>query len=239
MLNREKRQLIMGQILKDIYTNTSLASLLGLKGGTCAYFFYGLPRFSVDLDFDLLNSSTENQKIVFKKIIQILEKYGKVKNKRIKRFTIFALLSYGNDDHNIKIEINLRQIIPNIKQHYKATEYLGILMLIAKKDYLFAGKLIALILRKLTAMRDIYDIHYFAKHNWDIDSQIIKLWTKKGIKEYLIDCISFIEKTSSIQGLQGLGELVDEKEKNWVKSQMKADTIFMLKNYISVYDRRS
>ena len=63
--------------------------------------------------------------------------------------------------------------------------------------------------------------------------------TKKGIKEYLIDCISFIEKTSSIQGLQGLGELVDEKEKNWVKSQMKADTIFMLKNYISVYDRRS
>ena len=43
----------MGQILKDIYTDVSISPLLGLKGGTCAYFFYGLPRFSVDLDFDL------------------------------------------------------------------------------------------------------------------------------------------------------------------------------------------
>lgn len=229
----------MGQILKDIYTNTSLASFLGLKGGTCAYFFYGLPRFSVDLDFDLLKPSIENQEIVFEKIIQILEKYGKVKNRRIKRFTVFALLSYGDDDHNIKIEINLRQIIPNIKQNYELKEYLGILMLVAKKDYLFANKLIALTLRKLTAMRDIYDIHYFAKHNWDIDSQSIKSWTNKGIKEYLIDCISFIKKTSSIQGLQGLGELVNEKEKDWVRNQMKADTIFMLKNYISIYGSKN
>lgn len=34
MLNKEKHQLIMGQILKDIYTDISIASLLGFKGGT-------------------------------------------------------------------------------------------------------------------------------------------------------------------------------------------------------------
>ncbi|PIZ76423.1 hypothetical protein COY05_01425 [Candidatus Peregrinibacteria bacterium CG_4_10_14_0_2_um_filter_38_24] len=54
MLNKEKHQLIMGQILRDIYSDTEISSLLGFKGGTCAYFFYNLPRFSVDLDFDLL-----------------------------------------------------------------------------------------------------------------------------------------------------------------------------------------
>lgn len=55
-------------------------------------------------------------------------------------------------------------------------------------------------------MRDVYDIHYFSKSNWDI-SHI----------------------------LQGLGELIGgEKEKIWVRSHLKADTVFMLRNYISV-----
>ena len=106
MLNREKHQLLMGQILKDIYTDVTISPLLGFKGGTCAYFFYGLPRFSVDLDFDLLVVNEENQKVVFKKIVGILSTYGQVKDQYIKRFTVFALLSYGNDDHNIKVEIN-------------------------------------------------------------------------------------------------------------------------------------
>jgi predicted nucleotidyltransferase component of viral defense system len=80
MLNREKHQLIMGQILKDIYADITISPLLGFKGGTCAYFFYGLPRFSVDLDFDLLSVSEENQKIVFEKIVGILSKYGEKKD---------------------------------------------------------------------------------------------------------------------------------------------------------------
>jgi len=42
MLNREKHQLVMGRILRDIYADASIASLLGFKGGTCAYFFSSL-----------------------------------------------------------------------------------------------------------------------------------------------------------------------------------------------------
>ena len=163
MLNREKHQLIMGQILKDIYTDITISPLLGFKGGTCAYFYYSLPRFSVDLDFDLLVVNEENQKMVFEKIVSILSKYGQIKDQYIKRFTVFALLSYGDDDHNIKVEINVRKLVENIKNHYELKEYLGISMFVAKKDYLFASKLSALTLRNETAMRDIYDIHYFAK----------------------------------------------------------------------------
>ena len=76
MLNKERHQLIMGQILKDIYQDISIASLLGFKGGTCAHFFYGLPRFSVDLDFDILTSIEANKKLVFEKVQIIIEKYG-------------------------------------------------------------------------------------------------------------------------------------------------------------------
>lgn len=235
MLNRENHQLIMGQILKDIYTDISISSLLGFKGGTCAYFFYNLPRFSVDLDFDLLNVNEENKKVVFEKIVIILKKYGEVKNQYIKRFTVFALLSYGDTDHNIKVEINIRKPVENIQKYYEMKEYLGISMLVAKKDYLFASKLSALTLRNETAMRDIYDIHYFTKNSWDINNEVIREKIGKNTKEYLIDCVSFIEKVKDNQILQGLGELVqNEKEKEWIRNHLKTEVVFMLKNYISV-----
>lgn len=42
-LNRHK--FLMMQILKDIYSDAMLASVLGFKGGTALMFFYQLPRF--------------------------------------------------------------------------------------------------------------------------------------------------------------------------------------------------
>jgi len=235
MFNREKHQLIMGQILKDIYTDIAIGPLLGFKGGTCAYFFYNLPRFSTDLDFDLLAVNEENQKTVLAKIVNILNKYGQVKDQYLKKFTIFALLSYGDDDHNIKVEISVRKLVENIQDHYELKEYLGISMFVAKKDYLFASKLSALTLRNETAMRDIYDIHYFAKNNWDINAEVVKERIGKNIREYLADCVAFIEKVKDNQLLRGLGELVDsEKEKVWIRNHLKTDAIFMLKNYMSV-----
>lgn len=234
MLNKEKHQLFMGQILKDIYTDVAISPLLGFKGGTCAYLFYGLPRFSVDLDFDLLTVNEENQKLVFAKIIDILGKYGQIKDQCIKKFTIFALLSYGADDYNIKVEINVRRPLENIRDYYEIKEHLGISLLVAKKNYLFATKLSALTSRNETATRDIFDIHYFAKNNWDISAAVIKERTGKTIKEYLADCIAFIEKTKDNQILHGLGELVDgAKEKAWIKTHLKNDTVFLLKNYIA------
>lgn len=236
MLNREKHQLIMGQILKDIYTDVSIATLLGFKGGTCAYFFYELPRFSVDLDFDLLAPSEENQKMVLEKIVAILSKYGQIKDRYIKRFTVFVLLSYGDEDHNIKVEINLRKLVENTKDNYEPRDYLGISMFVAKKSYLFGGKLAALTLRTKPAMRDIFDIHYFAKNRWDIHAEVVKNLTGKTVKEHLSDCIAFIEKTKESQMLQGLGELIDnEGQKDWIRNHLKEDVIFMLKNYQSVF----
>lgn len=102
------------------------------------------------------------------------------------------------------------------------------------RAYLFAGKLAALTLRTETATRDIYDVYYFAKKNWDINAEVIRARTGKKIKEYLSDCIAFIEGVKDRQILQGLGELLDDKEKAWVKNKLKAEAVFMLKNYRAV-----
>lgn len=225
----------MGQILRDIYSDTSISSLIGFKGGTCAYFLYGLPRFSVDLDFDLFSNDEATQKLAYEKIGGMIVKYGKVKDRYIKRNTIFFLLSYGDTDHNVKVEVNIRILMLNIREHYEIKEYLGISMLVAKKNYLFASKLAALTDRKLLAMRDIYDIWFFAKNNWDIDAEIIKERTGKTIKEYLADCIPVVEAVKDNEILRGLAELLpSEKEKTWVKTHLREETIFLLKNYMSV-----
>ncbi|HBU07495.1 MAG TPA: hypothetical protein DEB09_05440 [Candidatus Magasanikbacteria bacterium] len=233
MLNKEIHQLIMGKILRDIYTDTTISSLLGFKGGTCAYFFYNLPRFSVDLDFDLLTADEKTQKIVMDKIKNILLSYGQIKDEKIKRFTLFFLLSYGDTEHNIKIEINTRTLLPDIKKHYQIKEFLGIAMFVAKKDYLFASKLMALSERKETAARDVYDIYFFGKENWDIERMVLETRSQKSNTEYLSSCITIIETIKDNQMLRGLGELLNDKEKNWVKNNLKKEAIFVLKNYMS------
>jgi|SRR3989338_440680 len=237
MLNKERHSLIMGKILKDIYSDTSVAPLLGFKGGTCALFFYGLTRFSADLDFDSFSDNESTQKEIFKKVKGILKKHGQIKDGYIKFNTIFFSLSYGQGDHNIKVEVSIRTLIPSIKDHYELKEHLGISMFVAKKPYLFASKLAALTSRNLVAMRDIYDIWYFGDNNWDIDKEVLKIRTGKSIKEHMAECIAFIEQIKDNEILRGLGELLEgEKQKVWIKNHLRKEAIFVLKNYMSAME---
>ncbi len=123
----------------------------------------------------------------------------------------------------------------NVKDFYETKDYLGILMFVAKKDYLFADKLLVLTFRNEIAMRDVYDIYFFAKNYWDINEDLIKERTGKTIKDYLKDCVLFIENINKTNILQGLRKIIDnEKEKTWIKNYLKTETIFILNNYLSV-----
>jgi predicted nucleotidyltransferase component of viral defense system len=68
MVDINKHKFFLFQILKDIYEDRELAVVLGFKGGTALMFFYDLPRFSVDLDFNLLNPDKED--VVYGKILR-------------------------------------------------------------------------------------------------------------------------------------------------------------------------
>ncbi len=59
MLDRKKHEIILKNILREIYQHPVLQSQLAFKGGTCLYLFYGLPRFSTDLDFSLVAGVTD------------------------------------------------------------------------------------------------------------------------------------------------------------------------------------
>src|SRR6267142_7081386 len=97
-LNTVKHKNILIKILKDIYADSTISAMLGFKGGTAATLFYGLDRFSVDLDFDLLNAEKEDY--LFERVKTILEKHGKLKQAIKKRFNLFYVLSYDEKDKN-------------------------------------------------------------------------------------------------------------------------------------------
>ena len=216
----------MARVLKDIYQNIRISSVLGFKGGTACHLFYGLNRYSVDLDFDLIK--IESKEMVFQEVKKIVGKYAVIKEQYIKKNTIFFLLSYGEREHNIKIEISIR----SLKNNFQVLRYLGIGMLVMEKQDMFANKLLAFTRRRKFANRDVFDLYYFFSNQWDINQDIIKLQTGKELKEYLKDCIKCVEKINNKQILAGLGEVLDEKQKQWVKTNLKKELIFLLNVYI-------
>ena len=223
MLDRNVHKTILLQILKDIYTDASLGPVLGFKGGTAANFFYDLGRFSVDLDFDLLNGDKEA--FVFEKIEKILNEYGTIKEKYRKKHTLLFVISYDEKSQNIKEEINRRVF----GSRYELKNYLGISMLIMVRGDMFAHKLVAVLERVKTANRDVYDIWYFLKNRWPINKEIVEKRTRINFKDHLKKCIEFIESLSDRNILSGMGELLDEKQKAWAKTNLRKDTVFLLK----------
>jgi len=222
-VNYAKHKNILLQILKDIYSDTSISPHLGFKGGTAAHLFYGLNRDSFDLDFDLLDES--KQQAVFDKIQKIAEGYGKVIDSRIKRFNLLSIISYDTKSQNIKIEINRR----DFGSRYEVKTLLGISMLVMVQEDMFAHKLMAMLERVGKTSRDIYDVWYFLKNNWPINKEIVEKRSGVSFKEALQKCVQEMEKMKDRNLLVGLGESLTDPQKDWARAKLKSETIFLLK----------
>lgn len=227
MLDKYRHKIILIKILKEIYSDPEIRNILGFKGGTAAYLFYRLPRLSVDLDFDLLDET--KKELILKKIPLILKLFGKILEATEKKNTLFFLLSYQKGERKIKIEISKRPI----KSHFETKNYLGIPVLLMKKEEMIAGKLSAFLTRKKFASRDLFDLWFFLKNEWEIDEEFFRNKTGLGLKQGLKQAIRKLNLIKSTQLLQGLGELLDEKQKNWVKDNLKKELAFYLKLYLS------
>jgi hypothetical protein len=225
-LNYGVHKNILVQILIDIYSDTTIAPYLGFKGGTAAYLFYGLDRYSVDLDIDVLDESKEDY--IYEQILKIIKKYGEIKESQKKRFNLFFLLSYDNKEknaQNVKIEINRR----SFGSKYEVRAFNGVSMLVMNKEDMFAHKLVTMHERLSETNRDIFDVWFFSKNNWEVNKEIIEKRTGMTYKKFLEVCIKELENINNNNILSGLGELVSEKQKAWVKSKLKIETIIQLK----------
>lgn len=225
MMDINRHKFFLVQILKDIYSDIELANWLGFKGGTSLMFFYDLPRFSIDLDFNLIN--IEKVESVYNKVHTILLKYGTISDEAKKFYGPIIVLDYGVDERKLKIEISVRQF----DNHYEIKNLLGINMKVLVQPDMFAHKLCALLDRNVVTNRDIFDCWFFMQKQTPVNKSIVESRMEMPYSNYLQKCIDTLEPMNDKGLLQGLGELIDKELKNFVRTKLRTETIGLLKFY--------
>ena len=225
MIDINKHKFFLVQILKDIYADIELANCLGFKGGTALMFFYDLPRFSIDLDFDLIQLN--KKELVYEKVQTILLKYGAIHDQAQKFYRLIIVLDYGHGERKLKIEISNR----GFDNRYEIKNLLGINMKVMVRADMFAHKLCALLDRNTITNRDIFDCWYFMKNHFPVNKIIVENRMGMPFSQYLQSCINRLEMIKDKGLLQGLGELMDKEMKNFVRTKLRTETIGFLKFY--------
>lgn len=225
MLNLPQHDLVIKKLLINIFQDPILNTELAFKGGTCLYLFHNLNRFSTDLDFNLISNNLD-----YKAIEKIIRGLGlKITDKMNKLNTWFWAVSYGAYTVKIKIEISKR----DYPDTYEIKQFLGTSIRCMTKDCMLAHKLCAISDRKIMQNRDLYDALFMFKNNYPISiltKEIIKIRTKKDFKEYMIYLDSYVSKNiNPTKILDGLGEVLDGKQKAYYKSNLLKDLLLEIK----------
>ncbi len=188
-------------------------------------FFHNLPRFSVDLDFNLINAYYEDQ--VYDAVRTILLKYGKIHDEAKKFYEPILVLDYGAGDRKLKVEISKR----DFGNKYIIANLLGLNIKLMAKENMFAHKLCAMLDRNEITNRDIFDCWFYMENRTPINRKVVEQRMGKSLEAYLQDCIDRLNSMSDRGMLNGLGELMDEDMKKFVKTKLRKETIQLLEFY--------
>ena len=222
-MDKQKHKLYMAQILSQIFKDKELCNVLGFKGGTALMFFHNLPRFSTDLDFNLVDESMQD--LVYDKIRRIMLQYGTIDDEAKKLYGPILVLNYGKGERMLKVEISNRQY----DNHYEMRTLAGTDIRVLTIPDMFAHKLCAM--GERLSPRDIFDVWFFINNlRANINENIIRQRTGKSVVEYAEWCAKRVSESSPKLLMQGLGEVIDDVHtKNFVKTKLIDDTIQALK----------
>ena len=217
-MDTNKHKFFMLQLLKDIFSDALLSSLLAFKGGTATMFFHNLPRFSTDLDFNLLDVS--KQDVVYNKVRQILLRFGTIDDEAKKLNGPILVLNYGKGERMLKVEISNRQY----DNHYETKTLAGTDIRVLTVPDMFAHKLCAM--GERLSPRDVFDVWFFLQQmHASVNENIIKERTGKTVSEYAAWCSQRVREASPKLLMQGLGEVIDDtRTKNFVKTRLIEET---------------
>lgn len=185
------------RLLTAILDDRMLAQKLYFKGGTCAAMLNWLDRFSIDLDFDLLDSSLHP--VLRKKLHYIFKKLNLMINQQNQNALQFVLKYQSTDSfrNTLKLSIFDCHITTNSYQPFFLPE-INRYAICQTRETMVANKLVSLIDRfekyQTIAGRDIYDIHYFFTQGYSYKKEVIEERRKKPVLAYLEELKEFIQK---------------------------------------------
>lgn len=209
-------------ILKDIALDKELSPLLILKGGTSLMFFYELPRFSLDLEFTLVDRKQEQ--LVFKRLLKIACKYGTICEKILGPFGAKVVLEYGKESRTLEIEIS--------NQYWREeTDLLcldGFSLNVMSLSDIYSHKLIALGEGDNVAGKEIFDIWFLGEKYIMPNGDIVMKWVGRNLVEQLSLDISILEKLTNDQLMSSLEPLLLPEKAKWANTSLLPEAIASL-----------
>ncbi|MHB1865149.1 MAG: nucleotidyl transferase AbiEii/AbiGii toxin family protein [Candidatus Saccharimonadales bacterium] len=191
----------LNRLLIEIIDNPLLSQNLAFKGGTAAAMLGFLDRFSVDLDFDLLNKANKNElRKEFKKVFNHLDLSIIKEFKDVLFFQVKYVSQKDRQRSTIKISAQDRVLDAN-EYRVQYLKEIDRLINCQTIETMVANKLVAITDRydkhKSIAGRDIYDVHYFFLQGYKYRATVIKERTGLDPRSYFTKLITFIDKNVS------------------------------------------
>lgn len=215
----------MKKILAGIFSSP-YKDIIAFKWWTLAYLQYNLPRFSTDIDLDLLDIEQEKEVIEYinNMLILLWEQDPPLLGKDLHRWKFH----YDTNGRNIKIELNKRQS-PFVQYEWITLDAMQIQTQTLK--FMVTNKLIALGDRRYN--RDLYDIYFFLSQWYTFDENIVQDRTGKTLKQWISMIIEEIPKRFQENTiLHQLWEVLDAKQKPRVKKYLANESVKILQFYL-------
>lgn len=225
----------MYRLLTAIADNTLLVKSLRFKGGTCAAMRGILPRFSIDLDFDLIDTS--QMELVRQHLEKLFKKLG-LKIDDSSKVTPQYFLKYKsepNQRNTVKLDVTFPA--PNSNE-YEPVRFIDIDRIIYAQTIptMFANKLVSITDRYKKygsiAGRDIFDVHTFFMKGYSYKKEIIEERTGKKTDVFFGELIDFIENKITRKIIdQDLNTLLPFNDFQKIRKILKNEVLMFLRPY--------
>jgi len=229
------------RLLSSIADDTFLTANLRFKGGTCASMRGIINRFSVDLDFDLIDFAIIPElRVHLEKIFKKLDLKIEDQSKKVPQYFLKYTSTTG-ERNTLKLDITFP---PPKSSEYEPVRFTEIDRIIHCQTIptMFANKLVTVMERfekfKSIAGRDIFDIHTFFMKGYRYKPEIIEERTGKGITEFLQILNDFIEKKVTQTVIdQDLNTLLPPEHFRKIRGILKREVLIFLKDEINRHEK--
>ena len=228
----------MYKLLTAIADDAFLSANLRFKGGTCAAMQDLIKRFSVDLDFDLIDESKIDT--VRDHLENIFEKLGLEIKDKSRKVPQYFLKYPAKKAHNQRTTLKVDITCPPPKNNkYEPVRLIEIDRIVHCQtvETMFANKMIALMERfeknGSIAGRDLFDIHTFFINGESYNPEIIKERTDLELLDFLKKLKKFIkDKVTQTVIDQDLNALLPPKEFQNIRKTLKQETLVFVNDEI-------
>jgi predicted nucleotidyltransferase component of viral defense system len=192
-------------------------SHLAFKGGTALKLFYGLPRYSEDIDYDFLGKISPQRMMDILKSL-VAKKKWEVTDDAVKYNTILLELRFAGPERNFRIKLEVLTREKELKTTIQSLR--GVPVLTLEPSFLMTEKLITCV--KRMAGRDIFDAWFILDNAYRLDETLL-LDTFGGLNNFFSDLLKAAQKVDSKKILRDTGKLLSIDQRNWIKTTFLSD----------------